>query len=349
MTALFERMMEKYSHKSTDSYLNFFNSLEERKNISIIVNTKPFILYFDPASMCNLQCPFCPTGRGKGRKGFKMDFETFKHIIDHLGEDVFHIGFYNWGEPLLNRDFENMIRYLQKYYISTEVSTNISLQLSPERIKDIIESGLDKIIFSVDGATQKNYEKYRKNGDLELVFKNMKMFVDEKIKQNSSIELLWRFFVFKHNENEVELAKQKAAEIGVDIKFASPFVDRNSVTEWASTLKEFPPQLFDFSLDFRTKEGQVKSLKTGTLNNEEFTRKIKFADSGCDWLWFSGVLNSNGGLAPCCITIGENDDFGNVSELINNPPAGGLLSGADLGPARRDNFVSEPPPPVYMH
>jgi Domain of unknown function (DUF222)/HNH endonuclease len=43
------------------------------------------------------------------------------------------------------------------------------------------------------------------------------------------------------------------------------------------------------------------------------------------------------------------DDIGNVSESLNNPPAGGLLTGADLGPARRDNFVSELPPPAYWH
>jgi Domain of unknown function (DUF222)/HNH endonuclease len=39
----------------------------------------------------------------------------------------------------------------------------------------------------------------------------------------------------------------------------------------------------------------------------------------------------------------------NLSEPFNNPPAGGLLTAVDLGPARRDNFLSEPPPPAYWH
>ena len=45
------------------------------------------------------------------------------------------------------------------------------------------------------------------------------------------------------------------------------------------------------------------------------------------------------------------DDIGDVSELINNPPAGGLLSGRDLGPARRelDPACREPSPPAYWH
>ena len=43
------------------------------------------------------------------------------------------------------------------------------------------------------------------------------------------------------------------------------------------------------------------------------------------------------------------DEIRDLSKLINNPPAGGLLSGADLGPARRDNLILEPPPLVYWH
>jgi hypothetical protein len=52
------------------------------------------------------------------------------------------------------------------------------------------------------------------------------------------------------------------------------------------------------------------------------------------------------------------DDIGDVSELINNPPAGGLLSGTDLDPARRDlgparreldPACREPSPPAYWH
>lgn len=73
--------------------------------------------------------------------------------------------------------------------------------------------------------------------------------------------------------------------------------------------------------------------------------------------WF--FKRPDGRAVPAC-GYRANDmidnDIGVVSRLLNNPPAGGLLSGTDLdparrdlGPARRDNFMSEPPPPVYWH
>lgn len=75
----------------------------------------PYDVIIDPCNICMLHCPLCPTGRGEtSRKRAVMEFELFKKIIDEIGDYVISVNFTNWGEPLLNRDLDRMIRYCKK-------------------------------------------------------------------------------------------------------------------------------------------------------------------------------------------------------------------------------------------
>ena len=153
MSRLTGVLTKKYAKKEFYPFLNVIKSLEERKNLTEKINTKPFFLYLDPTSYCNLECPFCPTGlRKSDRPSTNMSLSIFKHIIDEIGFDLFHMSFYNWGEPLLNKDFVEMVKYLQQYYITSDVSTNLSFPLGRDKAKELINSGLDRITISVDGA-----------------------------------------------------------------------------------------------------------------------------------------------------------------------------------------------------
>ena len=170
MSRLTGALTKKYIKKDFEPFLNVIKSLEERRDFKTRLDTKPFFLYLDPTSFCNLECPFCPTGvRKSDRPSASMSLSVFKHIIDEIGFDLFHVSFYNWGEPLLNKDFVDMITYLQKYHITSDVSTNLSFPLSKEKAKELINSGLNRITISVDGATQQTYAKYRVGGDLSLI------------------------------------------------------------------------------------------------------------------------------------------------------------------------------------
>lgn len=174
-------------------------NLENRTRLEkVIPLSTPMILFVDPASTCNFKCKFCPTGnrlliKQTGRWQGLMDFDLYKKIIDDLkefDEPLKVLRLYKEGEPLLNGRFANMIRYAKESgvvnYIDT--TTNGSL-LEPERIKPILDAGLDRINISVDGMSDEqfleftgvkvNYEKYVENirnlyeikGDCEICIK----------------------------------------------------------------------------------------------------------------------------------------------------------------------------------
>ncbi len=310
MTRLTGKLTRKYMKKDFPVFLNVIKSLQERKDMVEKINTKPFFLYLDPTSFCNLQCPFCPTGvRKSDRPNSEMSLSNYKHIIDEIGFNLFHLSFYNWGEPLLNKDFVEMVKYLQKYHVTSDVSTNLSFPLERNTVKDLINSGLDRLIVSVDGATQQTYEKYRVGGDIELIFKNIRMLVEEKRVSNSDVEISWRFLVFKHNQSEISKAMTIAKELGVKLIFDAPHVDPTKYDKWSSTINQFSATYWPYNDEKR--EFMSESQKATNVETRMMKSKLNFK-SGCDWLWFTSVINANSSVAPCCVTVNEADDFGMI-------------------------------------
>ena len=61
--------------------------------------------------------------------------------------------FFNWGEPLLNTHLEDFISLANSKNVLSAISTNLSLQLSDDRIRRLVTSGLREMIVSLDGAS----------------------------------------------------------------------------------------------------------------------------------------------------------------------------------------------------
>ena len=132
-------------HKTSDiAYLNFLRARFERYTGETAVGSFPYIMGVDASSHCQLRCPLCPTGienesRGSSeplryRTRTHLDPDVFDDLLSELGEFLFMIMFYNWGEPLLNKNLPSLIRKAHRHKIATEIHTNLSLELSDERI-----------------------------------------------------------------------------------------------------------------------------------------------------------------------------------------------------------------------
>lgn len=279
--------------------LNYLKKLFNYKIINIqkklktsIVIGYPYWLTLDPSNICNLGCVFCPTGQKRNsRKKSIMNFKDFKKIIDKLGKYLIYIEFCNWGEPLLNPELEEMIIYTKKYGIISRISTNLHISLTEERTIKLLSSGVSHIIISLDGSSQNTYEKYRRGGNFNLVFNNLKYLVQVKKKLNLKFpHIHWQFLVFKHNEHEIEKAKKLAEEIGVDsIGFTAPYCSY----DWASSIDEYN----------RYKKSNDKI-------------EYKKVEKVCNWLWDAITINANGSVSPCCSVEDEKDDFDN---FFNKP------------------------------
>lgn len=285
---------------------NFLTILEEFKNKSIYCSGYPAWLTIDPTNICTLKCPFCPTGNGlmKRPKGL-MSKENFRRIMDILGPYLLHIDMQNWGEPLLNKDIYQMIFYAKKFDINLTLSTNFQ-NFDERSAEEMINSGLDRLILSIDGASGQSYEKYRRGGSFLKIMENISILINKKRQLKSHFPfVLWQFLVFRHNEHEIEIAKKMGRDLGVDaVGFTPAFVavDSEEYKDWVPLNNAYNR----YDLTNKSKE---------SVDSESFLKST--GEVFCNWLWQGIAINWDGSVSPCCGIYLEEEDFGNIFEGLD--------------------------------
>jgi organic radical activating enzyme len=148
-----------------------------------IVPEFPIYLLIEPTSACNLRCPMCfqadKTFTNTEYMG-QMKYELFTKIIDEAVEKgTKALTMSSRGEPTLNRDFGKMVTYASGKFLELKIITNAT-KLSEKLSHEILMSGVNLLVFSIDAHTKDVYEKYRVSitgkGNFEAVRDNVQKF-----------------------------------------------------------------------------------------------------------------------------------------------------------------------------
>lgn len=255
----------------------------------------PVSISFEPTTSCNLRCPECPSGlRSFTRPTGMLKKDFFRDTIDQLSRDLFYLVFYFQGEPYLNPDFLEMVKYAGDKGIYTATSTNAHY-LSSENAKRTVESGLDRLIISIDGTTQDVYQQYRIGGKLEKVIEGAKNIVKWKKELNSKKPfVVFQFLVVKPNEHQIEEVQQLAKEIGVD----DVWLKTAQVYDYENDPNQLIPTIEKYSRYKKNKEGE-KELKNSLSNH-------------CWRLWHATVITWDGLVVPCCFDKDATHQLGDL-------------------------------------
>jgi hypothetical protein len=184
----------------------------------------PGRLYVECTAACNISCnqAVCApeTGITRTRQAGMLDFDLFCRVIDETGPALGRVEFFNYGEAFLHKRAVEMCAYLKTRapHVYLYTSTNGGA-LSEERARALVHSGIDEVTFSLDGATQAAYERYRQRGRLDKALANLRAMADEKRRAGRDTPFLnWRYILFTWNDSdeEMNLARQLAAEAGAD-------------------------------------------------------------------------------------------------------------------------------------
>ena len=247
-----------------------------------IIWGKPFTVSIEPTTACNLGCSECPSGlKSFTRPTGKLDLEVNRKLLRSLGKQLFYINYYFQGEPFLHPQFLELIREAKKHRIYTATSTNAHF-ITPQKAEEIVASGLDRLIISIDGLTQQTYESYRVHGSLQKVLTGTENLVAAKKRAGSATpHLIFQFLVVKPNEHEVAEIFEKAKAMEVD--------------------------------EVRLKSAQVYDYQHGhplIPDNEKYARyrrqsdgtyRLKYKTSNHCWrMWSSCVLTWDAKVVPCC-------------------------------------------------
>jgi radical SAM protein with 4Fe4S-binding SPASM domain len=255
----------------------------------------PISISFEPTTSCNLRCPECPSGlRAFTRPTGMLQNNFFRDTIDQLYKDLLYLTFYFQGEPYLNPDFLEMVKYAASKKIYTATSTNAHY-LNEANAKKTIESGLDRLIISIDGTTQEVYQQYRVGGQLDKVIAGAKNIVKWKKELNSKTPfIIFQFLVVKPNQHQIEDVKELAKEVGVD----AIWFKTAQVYDYENDPNQLIPSIDKYSRYKKDKAGQLQ-LKNKLHNH-------------CWRLWHSPVITWDGLVAPCCFDKDAQHKLGNL-------------------------------------
>src|SRR5688572_23625883 len=164
----------------------------------------PFAISVEPTTSCNLRCPECPSGlRSFTRPTGMLDQSLFRNTIDQLAPTLSYLTFYFQGEPYLHPSFLDMVQYASERNVYTATSTNAHY-LKEENAGLTVQSGLDRLIISIDGTTQDTYQSYRVGGSLEKVIEGTKNIIAAKKQLRSRTpHVVFQFLVVKPNEHQI--------------------------------------------------------------------------------------------------------------------------------------------------
>lgn len=132
----------------------------------VIPLSTPLVVYIDPTNKCNFRCEFCPTAdkmllRKIGRPAATMNLDLFCKVVDDLKafpQKLKLASVYKDGEPLMNSQFPEMIRYLKDANVAERIWTKTNgSALCPELNQRLIDAGLDMICISVEAVSAEGY------------------------------------------------------------------------------------------------------------------------------------------------------------------------------------------------
>ena len=242
----------------------------------------PISISVEPTTSCNLRCPECPSGlRSFTRPTGMLGTSLFHSVIDQLAPTLSYLTFYFQGEPFLHPQLLEMVRYASSKNIYTATSTNAHY-LNEEAARKTVESGLDRLIISIDGSSQEVYENYRVGGKLDKVIEGTKNIIKAKRELKSMTpHVIFQFLVVKQNEHQIEEVEKLAHTLGVDevaLKTAQIYDYKNG--------SPFIPTSDQYSR-YRKKDDGTYELKNELSDH-------------CWKMWNSCVITWDGKVVPCC-------------------------------------------------
>lgn len=262
-----------------------------------IVWGRPIAVTIEPTTACNLGCPECPSGlKSFTRPTGAIKTAFFKQTIDDLCKDVLYMGFYFQGEPFLNKGLLDMVHYASSKNMYTAVSTNAHF-LDDDRARKTVESGLDRLIVSIDGASQATYEQYRVGGHLSKVIEGAACIVKwKKILKKRTPFLVFQFLVVKPNEHELSAVHAIANQVGAD----AVWLKSAQVQDFVNDPNKLIPTLDRYSRYRKDASGKVQP-------------KNKLPNH-CWKMWHSNVISWDGKVLPCCFDKDAQHQLGDLQQ-----------------------------------
>lgn len=267
----------------------------------------PLFLQIEPTILCNLECAFC-INPFLPRARTSLTLEKFQRILEAVPSTA-KISLVGIGESFMNKELWSIIRAARARGIQIGTTSNGTI-LTDRILQEIIESDLDWLNFSIDGATKDTYERMRPGAEFEKVLANIRKVVSALNGRGRPEFAVW-FLSSRENIHELPDMVPLVRSLGIrelntqgvhywgHADWHARASDANSIDNLTSVLAETRTRADRAGLRFRW-----HNLPDPT------------ADRRCKWPWKGAYITADGFVTPCCENGSDpaRINFGNVFE-----------------------------------
>ncbi len=265
-----------------------------KDNVSVF----PRVVRIEPSSLCNLRCRHCPTGTVEIQRGL-MDCNTFSNVLTSIRENADYVKvvvMYHGGEPLINKNFIDMIKELKKLGIPFIKTVSNGMLLTGDICNELCECGLNQIEFSIDGTNPEENNFIRRNADYETVINNIKTLLSVKKNKKSALQVIISTTQFVREGQSIEDSQSLTPDIPEFLK------------------KEFADELEAKSISFKVcyaMKWPKLPVDKDVFNEMPVTRNPK---NYCDHISNTLTVRANGDVVPCCYDLTSEIVLGNINQ-----------------------------------
>lgn len=291
----------------------------------------PSIYYLGVSSVCDIRCPYCPRQYYTDEvDAGLMSLDDFAKVVDYLAyaEIAYLFGI---GEPFLHPGLFDFIKTARPTGVKLSTNTH-GMSLKPDVCEKILDSGLDEIAISFDGANSKTFEFLRTGAKFKTVVDNIIKLQEMKRHQGTDLpELQFATVISRHNVREMLGVVKLAKRLGIR---RIVFTDMIMVNPENAELSVAKTDLLMENLKSAKEFGDRAGIEILYFYQYPFPWK---KDTAPDWkgqgrrlvcqdLWRLCIIDRQGGMKSCCYYPGTS---GNVfltplSDIINNEASRGL-------------------------
>jgi len=298
----------------------------------------PVEIFVEVSNRCNIRCIMCARPE-------EMGIETGDISLDHIngiselfsGSLMLHA--YGFGEPFMNPHFFHLLEKAKRQFAYVDFFTN-GMALNPQKSEHLVELGVDRITFSVDGATPSTFETLRAGARFDTVAGNMHSLHEEKLRQGSEIPKIdINFIAMQSNFRELPQLAEFAGEMGVAHLNVKPLVTYAYKPELHQLRRTYSPEQDDEILDQTAQLCVQKGISldidpyrsTGLVHDTSRNQKLKEGSKRpvCFQPWKTMYVTWSGQIKTCCFAHGP------ILGSLNDDSAGDIWFGSAYETLRR--------------
>lgn len=275
---------------------------------------------------CPLKCKHCEhTYFPQDYKNQNLSLASFKKLIDSI-TNLKWINMTGEGSPFMNPEFIPMLRYAKSKNLYVDFSHDF-YTFNDAIGRELINLGIERIYFSIDGCTKETYEKVRVGSDYDRVIRNIRRFIQLKKEMKSPLpEICYRYAFFKDNEHEVQHLPLLVQDLGDDSD--EPSINIVGLLEFEQT-KGMEVELPEWQISLTNAEAEDRGQKvywSHVTHDESKKPPMHYCV-----FWTEPYIMIDGSVVPDCAVLMSNrrpfleeNSFGNINnktliELWNTP------------------------------